>query len=210
MGGKHPHLGHHLVSGTYLLEGPSPKPQLVGDHAGVPRVALGLAWVGVAGPVHGNAGDVEDLLPALDQDRFEESRWPAHEVDAHGALPAQSRNLRAGSLQVLLRGLNPAGEHLLALPVEDANPVKGLAHVEAHPVHPLRLLLRPPLAVAFRVPPLSEPYGAILSHIPISGLGGSRTNRVAMHQEPSRAVLCEPCPVRRATTELYSRSMPKG
>jgi hypothetical protein len=97
--------------------------------------------------------------------------------------------------------------------------MKGLAHVEAHPVHPLRLLLllllllllRPLLAVILlRVPPPSEPYGAILSRIPISGVGVPRRIGWPCIESPRGAVLCEPYPVRRATTELYSRSTPKG
>jgi uncharacterized protein (DUF305 family) len=39
----------------------------------------------------------------------------ARQVDAHGAIPAQGSDLFAGRLQVLLRRLDPAREHLLAL-----------------------------------------------------------------------------------------------
>ncbi|CAA9461969.1 MAG: hypothetical protein AVDCRST_MAG58-2776 [uncultured Rubrobacteraceae bacterium] len=153
---------------------------------------------------------MEELLRALDEDRFQERRRPAHQIDAHDAILAQSLNLQADGLQVLFRGFDPARENLFAIFVQHANPVERLAHVEAYPVHSPRLLLRPSLPFAFRVPPPSEPYGAI-----------GRLSRSAVWRflwrtgwpcvkSPLGAVLCEPCPIRRAATVLYSRGTPKG
>jgi hypothetical protein len=108
VGDEDPQLGRRLLPGAHLLHGASPQPQLVGDHAGVARVGLGLARVGVARPVDGDAGNMEDPLAALDQDRLEERRWPSHKVKPDRAFPAQPFDLRADGLEVFLHGFDLA------------------------------------------------------------------------------------------------------
>ena len=205
MGDEHPHLGGGLVLGADLVQRSAPEPELVGDDVSVLGVALGLAAVGVAGSVHGDARHVEDSFVPPEQHRLEQGGRPAQEIDPDRALPAQPLDLRAGRLQVFLCRFDPAGEHLLALFVQHAEPVERLAHVEPYPVAHQPASLPPDLLFALRFSRRQSPTERFLSRIPISGLGVPGRTGWPCVKSPRRTVLCEPCPIRRAATELYSR-----
>ncbi len=65
---EEPQLGDLFLAWLELAE-VLPHPGLVSDDTGIPGVGLGLATVGVMGPVYGESGDVEDPLASLPQQR---------------------------------------------------------------------------------------------------------------------------------------------
>jgi hypothetical protein len=205
VGDEYPHLGGGLVLEADLVQRTPPESELIGDDVSVLGVALGLAAVGVAGPVDGYARHVEDPFAPSEQHCLQEGGRSAQEVDPDRALPAQPLDLRAGRLQVLLRRPDPVGEHLLAFFVQHADPMERLAHVETYPV-PHR---PPPFAPRTFFSPFGSPavraLRSDLSPIPISSPGAPWRTGWPCVESPRGTVLYEPCPIRRATTELYFR-----
>src|SRR5205814_8042231 len=61
---------------------------LVGDHAGIAGVGLALAAVAVGGTVDRDAGNVDELLAVIDEQRNEKRRLAAGHVQGPGDVPA--------------------------------------------------------------------------------------------------------------------------
>jgi hypothetical protein len=130
-------LGEQFVAGFEGGEVPS-HPGLFGDEPGVAGVGLGLAAVGIARPVHRDAGRVEHPLALLPKERQEQSGAPAGLIDGPGnLLRSRSEDLLEKGGEVGLIVLDPAREQDTSLSVEHHRPVEPLPGIDAdpHPVH---------------------------------------------------------------------------
>src|SRR5215204_200689 len=176
------HLGEFPFAGGKLRK-ITPHAGLVGDDVGVFGVGLGFAAVSVAGPVDGEAGDVEDPLVALPQQRQEQRRTASGLVDgpSESASPGEGEDLLDEPEEVCLVVLDPSGEKLHAGGVHHVRPVELLAGFDALPslVHedlPSFVLHEPsecpadgslrseclttsPISISGRDPPQKEPRG---------------------------------------------------
>jgi hypothetical protein len=189
------HLGEFPFAGGKLRK-ITPHAGLVGDDVGVFGIGLGFAAVSVAGPVDGEAGDVEDPLVPLPQQRQEQRRATSGLVDGpdESASPGEGEDLLDEPKEVRLVVLDPSGEKLHAGGVHHVRPVELLAGVDAHPslVHedlPSFVLHEPserpadgslrseclttsPISISGRDPPQKEPRGDSFEAI---CCGGGRT-----------------------------------
>jgi hypothetical protein len=175
------HVGELPFAGGKLRK-ITPHAGLVGDDVCVFGVGLGFAAVSVAGPVDGEAGDVEDPLVALPQQRQQERRTASGLVDGPGesASPGEGADLLDELKEVRFFVCDPSGEKLHAGGVHHMRPVEPLGGIDAHPslVHedlPSFVLHEPwerpadgslrsecwtsPISISGRDPPQKEPRG---------------------------------------------------
>lgn len=180
-------LGEGAFLGGELGE-VAPHAGLVGDDAGVPLVGLGLPAVSVAGTVYGEAGNVEDPLAPLPQQRQKKRRASTGLVDGPYEVSRDRERLVDERREVGLVVFYPAGEKLRTRGVERMSPVELFSSVDADPgcVHEC---LHPSLAG--NPSPSEDPAdGSLCSEssttpISISGRGLLERGRGAIPFEPS-------------------------
>jgi hypothetical protein len=68
-------LGDLLLTWPELAE-IRPHTRLIGDEVGIASIGFGLSTVGVAGPIHGEPGDIENFLIAFPQESATNSAAP--------------------------------------------------------------------------------------------------------------------------------------
>lgn len=118
-------LGEVSLAGSELAE-IRPHPGLLGDDAGVAGIGFGLPAVGVAGPVHGQPGEVDDPLVPLPQERQqEEGRAAPGLVDGPNDFPTgEGESLVDEGHEGGLVVLDPSGEKFGSRGVEQVGPVE--------------------------------------------------------------------------------------
>src|SRR5215212_8199786 len=187
---EEPQLGEGALLGSEFGEIPS-HASLLGDEAGIPPVGLGLPAVGVAGAVDDQAGNVENPLPPLPQQRQQERRAPTGLVDGPHEFSRKRERLVDELEEVGLVVFDPARKHLVARArsVERVSPVELLAGIDADPGFVHEDLLHHSLA--FEPSPTERPAdGSLCSESPISpisisGRGLPVRDRGAIPFEPS-------------------------
>jgi hypothetical protein len=180
-------LGYGPFLGGEFGEVPS-HAGLVGDEAGVSSIGFGLSPIGVAGALHDEAGNVEDLLFTLPQKRQEHSRASTGLVDGPHDLLRDAECLLDERREAPLVVFDPAGEHLLSRGVEGVSPVELLSGIDADP-HLIHEALHPSLAGNL-LPPEEPADGSLCSEsstspISISGQGLLERGRGAIPFKPS-------------------------
>ena len=171
------------------------------DESGVAGVGFGFTTVGVAGPVHRDAGRVEHPLAPLPKERQQQRGAPTGLVNGPGGLCSQSEDLLEKDTEVGLIVLDPTREQDTALGVEHHRPVELLSDIDADP-HSAHSCL--PCVYGSEVPWELPAVGSLRSDrsSPISslavgasqGAGGQilRSHRAAEYRKPSPAPLGGP------------------
>jgi hypothetical protein len=133
---------------------------------------LRLSGVGVAGPVHGKAWQVDDPLLPLPQQRQQEGSAAPGLVDGPDGLLGQGEDLVDEPQEVGLVIFDLPGEKFRSRSVEDMSPVELLAGIDPRP-HLVHESLR--LLGCQRISPVEDPADGSLcsefSPISISGRG---------------------------------------
>ncbi len=129
---EEPQFGDLFLAGLKLAE-VLPHPGLVGDDTGIPGVGLGLAAVGVTGPVYGESGDVEDPLVSLPQQRQQKRRRASGLIYRPEDLFREAESLvyEFGELGLVVFYL--PGEQLCPRGVEHVRPVRLFSRIYADP-----------------------------------------------------------------------------
>ena len=132
---------------------------LIGDDVGISGVGLGLPTVGIAGPIHGQARDVEDPLVSLPQKRQQERRTSTGLVGSPHDVLGHREDLVDELQEIHLVVFDLAGEHLRTRRIEHAGPVELLARVYVSPDFTHDHLQRTIASLPSETPP-TAPYTA--------------------------------------------------
>jgi hypothetical protein len=164
---------------------------LLGDHSGIPLVGLGLSTVSVASSVDGKAGNIDNPLVALPQQRQHKRRTSTGLVDGPDDLSGEAERLVDEIREARLVVFDPAGEKLTTRGIEHVSPVELLAGVQADAGFVHEDLLHPSLDSTY-LPPSERPADGSLcsesswtSPISISGQGVLERGRGAIPFKPS-------------------------
>src|SRR5215207_2075 len=110
-----------------------PHAGLIGDDVGIAGISLGFSAVSVAGAVHGEAGDVEDSLAPLPQQRQQKRRAASGLVGRPHYISGEREDLVEESREVGLVVFDSAGEKLCSRGVQYVDPMELLARIHTHP-----------------------------------------------------------------------------
>jgi hypothetical protein len=127
-----PQFGDLFLARSKLAE-VRPRPSPVGDDVGIPGMGFGLAAVGVAGSVYGEAGDVENPLIPFPQQRQQQRCATSRLIYRPDDLFRQEGDLIDELGDVRLVVFDLTGELLPPRSVQHVSPVKLLASIYSHP-----------------------------------------------------------------------------
>lgn len=130
--GEDVQLGHQLVPGTQGRE-VAPDAGLVGDDRRVLGVGLAVAPIALGGPIDRPAGDVEERLAVVEQDRDDQSGPAVRQVDAPRRFVAQVENVSEQLEQFTLVVGDAPGQQSFAGVVDHYAVVMSLPGVETGP-----------------------------------------------------------------------------